>query len=154
MIIQSFSIIKDEIIQEQLQMIELKKIEVTRAKRIYDRLVVQYTQLECKCHIFSCLKCPLKQQAERMSVKVYEFPLPIDEIQSYSVLFELQIPLEILYLRDALYLFYKEVLQMIELKTILCHETWSKFEPLMKYSLKRPSNLSLGSKTKSALKCH
>ncbi|KAM3424935.1 hypothetical protein BST61_g6908 [Cercospora zeina] len=89
-----------------------------------------YTTLE---HDSNCQKCYLEATADRMSVDVFEDPLPFNEQEAKSVVFELRIPLWFAEWRDSTIFVLTEVLGL---------ENTGGTQPKNQYSLQDDPHLS------------
>ncbi|PPJ51579.1 hypothetical protein CBER1_09871 [Cercospora berteroae] len=89
-----------------------------------------YTTLE---HDSTCQKCILDASADRMSMEVFEDPLPFNEQEAKSVVFELCIPLWFAEWRDSTVFVLSDVLGL---------ENTGSFQPKNQYALKDDPHLS------------
>ena len=81
----------------------LKKASLMNCEYWYDKIN------KIKHHFYLCQKCSLVSKAEKMVVKIFEWPLPDNENLKNQVVFELIIPPKISYLLDGLHLLRTKV---------------------------------------------
>ncbi|CAF1128844.1 unnamed protein product [Adineta ricciae] len=90
---------------------QAKIIEVNEAKSRYGNLMKSIRKLSCSCrHSLSymqilCKKCSTQEQADNITVDVFECPIPEADVDAQAVIFELQMPIEIRSYRDVLWQF-------------------------------------------------
>ncbi|KAI1459754.1 hypothetical protein F4805DRAFT_420134 [Annulohypoxylon moriforme] len=60
---------------------------------------------------YDCTKCDLEKQADRLEIKIHEWPLPEDELQAKSTVFELRVPHYFGYWRDTTIFIFFDVLR-------------------------------------------
>lgn len=100
-----------------------KLSELHTLQNEYHDLMKRYDQSSCKyynktnrygdivsCHSHPCAHCGYKERAGRLSIFVHEWPLPSDEIQVKSTVFELDPPSSFRAWRDATVYFIDDVL--------------------------------------------
>ena len=102
-------------IQVQSELDKKAKIqEVKDAKERYQSLITRANSLTCECEdIWTgyrmrkiwCKKCNIERDAGNIKVSIYECPIPSEHVGAMAVMFELQMPLEIRYFREILWLF-------------------------------------------------
>ena len=92
-----------------------KKEEYEKTNCEYDQLIGKSNSSNCKCLWKSnnrrrlrkdspyCSHCDYKRRAERLSIKVAEWPLPCTELEAKSTTFELDVPITILKWREITY---------------------------------------------------
>ncbi|EIW76859.1 hypothetical protein CONPUDRAFT_168597 [Coniophora puteana RWD-64-598 SS2] len=110
-----------------------------------------------------CSKCNLEEQMQRMSISIYEWPLPSDDDQAKSAVFEIACPLPFAAWRDATYFLMSDVLSPsgVSIKGGRWHGVLdpahdSSYEPLCKYATNPLSvrRVTMGSTIKSFLQTH
>lgn len=104
---------------------EEKCRELSRKKEEYRNLMHRHDQSECDhyevvdpfdgfrelCHSISrCKKCQYKEQAASINIEVNEWPLPNDQSEAKSTVFELVVPMAFGEWRDATTFFLNDVL--------------------------------------------
>ena len=68
----------------------------------YDEVIVDAFHNFCENHHrSSCKKCSYKNQAESISIEVHEWPLPSNQFEAKSTVFELEVPVAFSVWRDA-----------------------------------------------------
>ena len=91
-----------------------KIIEINEAKERYNSLMDSIIDLSCECIYHNqrkssqrhkCRRCQIQEQADQIEVKIFEYPLPSRHQSALSVMFELQMPIEIRSYRDILWQF-------------------------------------------------
>lgn len=100
-----------------------KLAELHSLQKEYHELINLYHQSSCEYynsinrygdmvsqHSYSCAHCEYKERAGRLSIFVYEWPLPSDNIQAKSTVFELDPPSSFRAWRDATVYFIDDVL--------------------------------------------
>ncbi|CAM4909258.1 unnamed protein product [Rotaria socialis] len=96
-------------IRDQAELDKQQKTqEVKKAKQNYECLMDEARYRDCRCYEIRygyCKRCTLQQEANRITVEVYECPLPCEREESFAVIFELQMPIEIRSYRDILWQF-------------------------------------------------
>ncbi|KAI9896164.1 hypothetical protein N3K66_008336 [Trichothecium roseum] len=114
--------IKSEAEQKRQQ----KRAEFRALNQYHNDLVSQFESLSCNfhrvydsytgncsdVHSHDCHKCNLRTQAKGLSIQVYEWPLPSNDLNANSVVFELLVPDPFDNWRDATALIALDVLQM------------------------------------------
>jgi hypothetical protein len=108
---QSSTMIKSiEDIKEQAEQDKQAKIgKVNYEKQRYTKLMNIVNSRPCECdpddYDNQCERCEMQAEAHNINVKIYECPLPSNEVSALAVIFELQMPIEIRCYRDMLWQF-------------------------------------------------
>jgi hypothetical protein len=102
---------------------ELKKRELREQCQLYNRLKRESDAMSCEDitqwyghrqvsyhNPNRCLKCQVKDNAERLEIDVHEWPLPTAELEARSSVFELDVPTTIAKWRDITYTLLVDVL--------------------------------------------
>lgn len=100
-----------------------------------------------------CPKCRLSREGRRMTVNIYEDPLPAGDEKQNAVVFELLIPEHIGVLRDLLHILHQEVIGNSEPQIL--HGSWDKYSALRSLVKRnQPFVVSLYSETKTFRETH
>ena len=97
-------------IQIQIEQEKIMKMEeVRRGKDRYTRLMSSITGHSCMCYAQTddrlCHRCRVEEQANNITVSIYENPIPSQQANALAVIFELRMPIEIRCYRDILWQF-------------------------------------------------
>ncbi|KAK6529493.1 hypothetical protein TWF281_008666 [Arthrobotrys megalospora] len=97
---------------------DAKKQELRRDNDRYRELMDQASQKQHgnfvdrwgqSRHDRYCAKCALENRADNMSIRIHEWPLPLDEAEARCVLFELKLPKDFAAWRDTTYYIMMDV---------------------------------------------
>jgi hypothetical protein len=96
-----------------------KGVEYIRKVVEYEAMLEKAREMQCDYfthweegwtrHDLKCRKCRLIRQAGGMRIEVHEWPLPEDDLQSKTVVFELRCPMEFSVWRDVTYKVLRDV---------------------------------------------
>ncbi|UJR11152.1 hypothetical protein I4U23_015333 [Adineta vaga] len=138
---------------------EDKIAEVVNAKQKYFQLMKEMDNHTCEPFEIhnpnECHRCKLSREANKIKVKVFECPIPIEQESALAVMFELQMPVEIRCYRDILWQFINRgqtepMKKTYEWLTIPTHA--SKLKPFYTNSI--DCKVKLISSTKSISQSH
>ncbi|KAF2216080.1 hypothetical protein CERZMDRAFT_34270 [Cercospora zeae-maydis SCOH1-5] len=144
-LLQKYERIGEQGRQAKLQELQQQILKYEQKKKTASELEHQYYETEnesvhrpCKIyttleHDSNCRKCYLEASADRMNVDVFEDPLPSDEQEAKSVVFELRIPLWFAEWRDSTIFVLTDVLGL---------ESTGGTQPKNQYSLQDDPHLS------------
>lgn len=105
-------------------------------------------------HPGSCEKCRTSDQARNMQIDVDEWPLPSDETQAKSVIFELDCPTAFSAWRDATWLIAQYLGRPEQKSGDDIRQLVLEYDPLSTYACPQGRIITLGSYTKSFLRSH
>lgn len=118
--------IHDDVVISATQTRDAKVQELRQKKEEYSRLMQLYEQNSCQYyevvvdyendfreqrHSDSCARCSYKSQADRISIDVYEWPLPQKDLDAKSTVFELRVPQFFSHWRDTALFLLVEILR-------------------------------------------
>lgn len=142
------------------------------AKAKYQNLISEANKLVCACKYKekskgrgkkkkiktkTCRRCEYVNEANSISVEVYEWPLPNEEHLQDAVVFELRIPEIISNLRDSVYILNTKILKIKKLYKISNNCLWRNRADLIEFKLHSKSEtayITLGSSEKRVLNTH
>ena len=111
-------VLNDRIVAAATEERAQKREEYSRRSQEHTTLVEQASRIPCSCPVrrkrrrgldSRCTKCRLNLEAQRMTIKVHEWPLPEDDLQRMLTVFELNCPQMFCAWRDATYKILAEV---------------------------------------------
>ncbi|KAJ7483151.1 hypothetical protein FB451DRAFT_1084291 [Mycena latifolia] len=97
--------LRKQIKSEALTARDATLVELKQKSRRYANLVQQAASLphELPCYNRACQPCRLRAEASKLSIAVFEWPLPQDELLDHLVVFELGVPQSFGIWRDTTY---------------------------------------------------
>ena len=185
---------KSHKMKQAIKTIVLEALRECKQKKFeYDEILIRYQSLKLAIsrstcdyytdkrnvtrHDRACKKCKMENDSKRLSVAIFEWPLPscgnciykkVDFLRQFCnskikckscslekklVMFELLIPRCIATLRDSLHVFYTQVVQGTYVNVAI-KALWIKQEKLLKFAKNYQNCLTFGSTTKSFIACH
>lgn len=133
-----------------------KKKEFDRGREKMERYKSEANRRKCEyvenlygydTHSSSCTKCYFNQLAQSVRIQQYERLLPTSETQQLAVVFELQIPSEIVHLRDVLNDFVEYCFKENEPASLKIRDDWINRTILSSYTNNSSQIVKLGSTT-------
>ncbi|KAL0478346.1 keratin type II [Acrasis kona] len=128
---------KDHINKISLQLRKENEKDVMRAKAVYNQLIRKSQETQCNrmLHVMRrrCDSCSYKSEAECMSGSVHEWPLPEEDNEINSIIFELRMPKDLAELRDMIYLTMFEACNKGATNTVRVSLLLQEYEPLKHY---------------------
>ncbi|RJE18781.1 hypothetical protein PHISCL_08882 [Aspergillus sclerotialis] len=143
--------------------VEQKRQEWDNKSKRYNELKCQASQMEHEVaynqkgnrhHPSSCAKCHLEKEALRMSIQVYEWPLPKNEDALKSVIFELDCPSWFASWRDATWTLLNDFGGDQEKQPSSMEQDLLVYGDIKAFVVNKNQRLSLSSKTKSWRRSH
>ncbi|KAF3912496.1 hypothetical protein ABW20_dc0106228 [Dactylellina cionopaga] len=104
--------LRSQIIKKAETAREQKRIDLLQSNQRHKALRAESLLLSCECqeiihgepkHLKGCKKCSLTHQANSMEINVHEWPLPANELDIKTMIFELKPPEEFAIWRDTTY---------------------------------------------------
>ncbi|KAJ5794287.1 hypothetical protein N7457_000886 [Penicillium paradoxum] len=101
---------------------EKKIVEFRDKRQLWHQYQDKANEIECSynevsiygspesCHSDTCSRCDYERRANEMNIEVHEWPLPFNELQAKSTVFELNVPQSFASWRDATIYFLVDVL--------------------------------------------
>lgn len=113
-----------------------------------------YPAVRQKHHLPSCQRCRLEKQAEKLQIKVHEWPLSRDETMLKATIFELDCPKGFTYWRDISWMLVQDLgRDWTEEGKEIEHHLFE-YTELRPFGVSHGQRLCLGSTTKSWLRTH
>jgi hypothetical protein len=148
-----------------------KMIEIATKRQRYRDLLNEIDDMSCQCiisrrgrkrqtfkHSGTCWKCCLMSEAENLTIDVHEWPLPQDELQAKTAVFELDVPTTVTQWRDATYDMLVDVLSVARPLSSLYHSnrlySLRDCEGLKRFITSRPGRVQLSSTSKPFVVAH
>lgn len=144
-----------------------KLSELSEKRQQYDSLMQQSSAMSCQfvsqhqngrqvpIHSDSCEKCKLKTRADQLTIEVFEYPLPSQDLEVKLIIFELAVPSVILDWRDATYSILVDILTAEQSgKTQQNIYTLQDYVGLANYYQCKTGRIQLASTTKSFIVSH
>ena len=141
----------------------LKKTEWQAASTRYQRLKDEAKGKACdtivdewgsKDHSADCSKCALNAEADGMTINVYEWPLPSEEIACKTAIVELDCPLELVAWRNLTWMLVDDVGRVDKCRAAEPAARLFSYDALKGYAKAKASRLTLASMTKPFAKAH
>ncbi|KAK4940716.1 hypothetical protein LTR10_019226 [Elasticomyces elasticus] len=144
-----------------------KRQEWETKKAQFERLMAEVANSVCDKHIIQqgrnaglavhhnqCVRCAQEKSAHQIKIEKHEWPLPVDEIQTKAVIFELNAPEELVRWRDITWYLLQDVSGRVSAAGDKPMQQLLNYSPLSRYALFRYRRVTLASSLKPMHQAH
>lgn len=155
--------LRQKITADAMEQKALKRVEWERKQEEYNSLMAEATTLQCttviddygnESHSRSCHKCWTENKARVMTIDIYEWPFPENEVQCRAAVFELDCPSGFAAWRKLTWIIMQDLGRTRLNKGAQPADTVLNYSGLKDYRNKEASRIVLASDLKSSMKSH